>query len=202
MDLFQIEIKNHVFFSPINWDDLNAKKITPPFNPNVVRSTLILRLLFSITATVHWLCSVVACSSHDLTFPSKVRITCCCLCSPFLPSPFRRDPTTCGTLILSSQMSRCPAPSAAPRTVHLSQPASKRPLKLLWASPTPLLWTPTYRISIKTPNGHQTRFPGPVLCPWICILTPLDLDIPEQPLQQLCIYNNVYTCSCHNVTNC
>lgn len=34
----QIEIKNHMFFSPINWDDLNAKKITPPFNPNVVRS--------------------------------------------------------------------------------------------------------------------------------------------------------------------
>uniref|UniRef100_A0A8C7Y2Y3 Serum/glucocorticoid regulated kinase 1 n=1 Tax=Oryzias sinensis TaxID=183150 RepID=A0A8C7Y2Y3_9TELE len=30
-----IEIKNHVFFSPINWDELNAKKITPPFNPNV-----------------------------------------------------------------------------------------------------------------------------------------------------------------------
>ncbi|KAK5598777.1 Serine/threonine-protein kinase Sgk1 [Crenichthys baileyi] len=30
-----IEIKNHIFFSPINWDELNAKKITPPFNPNV-----------------------------------------------------------------------------------------------------------------------------------------------------------------------
>nr|XP_061785753.1 serine/threonine-protein kinase Sgk1 isoform X1 [Nerophis lumbriciformis] len=29
------EIKNHIFFSPINWDELNAKKITPPFNPNV-----------------------------------------------------------------------------------------------------------------------------------------------------------------------
>ncbi|XP_058266243.1 serine/threonine-protein kinase Sgk1 isoform X1 [Hemibagrus wyckioides] len=29
------EIKNHMFFSPINWDDLNAKKLTPPFNPNV-----------------------------------------------------------------------------------------------------------------------------------------------------------------------
>ncbi|XP_063079457.1 serine/threonine-protein kinase Sgk1 [Engraulis encrasicolus] len=29
------EIKNHMFFSPINWEDLNAKKITPPFNPNV-----------------------------------------------------------------------------------------------------------------------------------------------------------------------
>ncbi|XP_054618237.1 serine/threonine-protein kinase Sgk1 isoform X2 [Dunckerocampus dactyliophorus] len=30
-----LEIKNHMFFSPINWDELNAKKITPPFNPNV-----------------------------------------------------------------------------------------------------------------------------------------------------------------------
>uniref|UniRef100_A0A8D0L3S0 Serum/glucocorticoid regulated kinase 2 n=1 Tax=Sphenodon punctatus TaxID=8508 RepID=A0A8D0L3S0_SPHPU len=31
-----LEIKNHVFFSPINWNDLYHKKITPPFNPNVV----------------------------------------------------------------------------------------------------------------------------------------------------------------------
>ncbi|XP_023585775.1 serine/threonine-protein kinase Sgk1 isoform X2 [Trichechus manatus latirostris] len=30
-----IEIKNHIFFSLINWDDLINKKITPPFNPNV-----------------------------------------------------------------------------------------------------------------------------------------------------------------------
>ncbi|XP_068556522.1 serine/threonine-protein kinase Sgk2 isoform X4 [Anas acuta] len=30
-----LEIKNHVFFSPINWDDLYNKRITPPFNPNV-----------------------------------------------------------------------------------------------------------------------------------------------------------------------
>lgn len=42
----QIEIKNHIFFSPINWDDLNAKKITPPFNPNVVRGFLILLISF------------------------------------------------------------------------------------------------------------------------------------------------------------
>ena len=35
---FQTEIKNHMFFSPINWEELNAKKLTPPFNPNVVRS--------------------------------------------------------------------------------------------------------------------------------------------------------------------
>lgn len=32
----QLEIKNHIFFSLINWDDLINKKITPPFNPNVV----------------------------------------------------------------------------------------------------------------------------------------------------------------------
>lgn len=29
-----MEIKNHVFFSLINWNDL-INKITPPFNPNV-----------------------------------------------------------------------------------------------------------------------------------------------------------------------
>ena len=35
-----MEIKNHVFFSLINWEDLINKKITPPFNPNVVSSSL------------------------------------------------------------------------------------------------------------------------------------------------------------------
>ncbi|XP_058859822.1 serine/threonine-protein kinase Sgk2-like isoform X2 [Acipenser ruthenus] len=30
-----LEIKSHVFFSPINWDDLYHKRITPPYNPNV-----------------------------------------------------------------------------------------------------------------------------------------------------------------------
>uniref|UniRef100_A0ACB8F5I1 Serine/threonine-protein kinase Sgk2 n=1 Tax=Sphaerodactylus townsendi TaxID=933632 RepID=A0ACB8F5I1_9SAUR len=30
-----LEIQNHVFFSPINWDDLYHKRITPPFDPNV-----------------------------------------------------------------------------------------------------------------------------------------------------------------------
>uniref|UniRef100_A0A2K5V2V5 non-specific serine/threonine protein kinase n=1 Tax=Macaca fascicularis TaxID=9541 RepID=A0A2K5V2V5_MACFA len=37
-----LEIKNHVFFSPINWDDLYHKRLTPPFNPNVVRGHSIL----------------------------------------------------------------------------------------------------------------------------------------------------------------
>ncbi|XP_069608420.1 serine/threonine-protein kinase Sgk2 [Ranitomeya imitator] len=30
-----LEIKNHVFFSHINWDDLYNKRIPPPYNPNV-----------------------------------------------------------------------------------------------------------------------------------------------------------------------
>uniref|UniRef100_A0A3B4BHX7 Serine/threonine-protein kinase Sgk1 n=1 Tax=Periophthalmus magnuspinnatus TaxID=409849 RepID=A0A3B4BHX7_9GOBI len=33
-----LELKYHSFFSPINWDDLMAKKITPPFLPSVVRT--------------------------------------------------------------------------------------------------------------------------------------------------------------------
>ncbi|XP_072355818.1 serine/threonine-protein kinase Sgk1 isoform X1 [Scyliorhinus torazame] len=30
-----VDIKTHIFFSTINWIDLNAKRLTPPFNPNV-----------------------------------------------------------------------------------------------------------------------------------------------------------------------
>lgn len=33
---FQNEIREHSFFSSINWDDLVQKKISPPFTPNVV----------------------------------------------------------------------------------------------------------------------------------------------------------------------
>lgn len=43
----QLEIKNHVFFSPINWDDLYHKRITPPFNPNVVSGYLSCYLPYS-----------------------------------------------------------------------------------------------------------------------------------------------------------
>lgn len=31
------EIKSHPFFATINWTLLDQKKITPPYNPNVVR---------------------------------------------------------------------------------------------------------------------------------------------------------------------
>lgn len=34
--VLQLEIKNHTFFSSINWDDIYHKRITPPYNPNVV----------------------------------------------------------------------------------------------------------------------------------------------------------------------
>lgn len=34
--LFQNEVKSHVFFASINWDDLVQKRIPPPFNPSVV----------------------------------------------------------------------------------------------------------------------------------------------------------------------
>lgn len=34
---FQNEIKAHTFFASINWDDLEQKKIPPPFTPNVVK---------------------------------------------------------------------------------------------------------------------------------------------------------------------
>lgn len=34
----QLELKYHSFFSPINWEDLMAKKIIPPFIPSVVSS--------------------------------------------------------------------------------------------------------------------------------------------------------------------
>ena len=30
------EIMSHGFFSEINWSDLDARKIDPPYNPNVV----------------------------------------------------------------------------------------------------------------------------------------------------------------------
>jgi hypothetical protein len=31
-----IELKSHEFFRPIEWDELEARRIKPPFNPNVV----------------------------------------------------------------------------------------------------------------------------------------------------------------------
>lgn len=35
------EIKSHAFFSDMNWDDLDNKKIHPPYNPNVVSTDLV-----------------------------------------------------------------------------------------------------------------------------------------------------------------
>ena len=40
----QLELQHHTFFSPINWDDLMARKITPPFIPSVVCSNLLCKI--------------------------------------------------------------------------------------------------------------------------------------------------------------
>lgn len=55
----QLEIKNHVFFSPINWDDLYHKRITPPFNPNVVSGYFCWYLLCSGTKGILSRCLVL-----------------------------------------------------------------------------------------------------------------------------------------------
>lgn len=47
----QLELKYHSFFSPINWEDLMAKKITPPFIPSVVSSNPGRDPLFSVYST-------------------------------------------------------------------------------------------------------------------------------------------------------
>lgn len=49
--VLQLEIKNHVFFAPINWDDLYHKRITPPYNPNVVGSYKLPLVLWSLLGT-------------------------------------------------------------------------------------------------------------------------------------------------------
>lgn len=33
----QVELQEHSFFASINWDNLLAKKVRPPFIPKVVR---------------------------------------------------------------------------------------------------------------------------------------------------------------------
>lgn len=37
---FQVELQEHAFFESINWTDLLARKVSPPFTPKVVRVTL------------------------------------------------------------------------------------------------------------------------------------------------------------------
>ncbi len=44
--LLQNEVKGHDFFSSINWDDLEHKKLPPPFNPIVVRLRLTINETF------------------------------------------------------------------------------------------------------------------------------------------------------------
>lgn len=36
-----MEIKTHEFFNPVNWDELDEKKVKPPYNPNVVSGDIL-----------------------------------------------------------------------------------------------------------------------------------------------------------------
>lgn len=64
------------------------------------------------------------------------------LASKFLFCPFyRAAPVTCDTLIRSLQMNQSLTPLASPQTASSSLPASKKLLRLFWASHMPRPWT-------------------------------------------------------------
>lgn len=93
---------------------------------------------------------------------------------PFHFSPSNRvAPVTCGTLILSLQMSQSPTPSASLQTASSSPPVSKKLLRHFWASPMPHPWILSYE--------HFSFFPFLIIiiiifvfclaCWWNCQLT-------------------------------
>ena len=41
------DVKTHEFFSDVNWDELDDKKVRPPFNPNVVSAYFIDNIFIS-----------------------------------------------------------------------------------------------------------------------------------------------------------
>lgn len=85
--LLQNEVKRHDFFSSINWDDLEQKKLPPPFNPSVVRLKIILlkfqKLLYISVVTVNSL--MLSCRNPSMTsltlIPSLQRKPCQTLCA-------------------------------------------------------------------------------------------------------------------------
>lgn len=52
----QVELQDHPFFASINWDDLLAKKIRPPFIPNVVK---VMQILFFNSSHYILLCVLI-----------------------------------------------------------------------------------------------------------------------------------------------
>lgn len=126
----QLEIKNHVFFSPINWDDLYHKRITPPFNPNVVSGHFCWYLLYSGTKGIIFTClmmtlrdaevQVMNCrlSGDDSRRNSCVRLSehkqfgLCSLEMMCISAPcLRLVQLICATLTQSSPKKRSPPPS-------------------------------------------------------------------------------------------
>ncbi|XP_060760564.1 STKc_SGK domain-containing protein isoform X1 [Neoarius graeffei] len=65
-----LELKNHSFFSPINWDDLMARKLMPPFIPSVTGPTDLRHFDPEFT---HLPVSTSVCNSDNLHVTSSVR---------------------------------------------------------------------------------------------------------------------------------
>lgn len=109
----QLELKCHSFFSPINWDDLMARKISPPFVPSVVRSHIGIMCYMSTDR----------CMNGVFVFRYRFVFTyLLTLDSGWIHRP---APQTCDTSIPSSPTSRWPHPCAI-RTPWLWPAASRR----------------------------------------------------------------------------
>lgn len=87
--MLQNEVKEHEFFSSINWYDLEQKRLPPPFNPSVVRFNNIIILLKFLTFILKYIKTVnsqmFSCRNPSMTsqtlIPSLQRKPCQTRCA-------------------------------------------------------------------------------------------------------------------------
>lgn len=113
--VFQNEVKRHNFFASINWDDLEQKKISPPFNPNVVGS----------------------CSSNHITHKLIIANDAENLINILLSHRILRMISLTLTQSLRTKLS--PTLCATPPSIPLSTPVLWRLMMPSWGSLTPHL---------------------------------------------------------------
>lgn len=165
--LFQNEVKSHVFFASINWDDLVQKRIPPPFNPSVVNvfmhifiSLVSTNFLYFNESTKQWHRRTIEMQEHIRTIKKGM---CTLFWSCF--SCYRSPSMTYRILILSSQMKPYPTRCASARITPLSTPASWRLMMLFWAFPMlHLQMIPSYEISNEL-YWSYCMLPGMA---WVC----------------------------------